>query len=74
MARTKSISLENELVLYDLLRKPGNILYQYITREDMESNLGIKITDAKWEKFVEEYSEPFWDEVSKLAKEYWLNK
>jgi len=51
-----------------------NALWQVITKEHMEQNVGESITDEEWEAFVEQFGSAFSEEVSELANEYWREK
>ncbi len=59
---------DDEEKIWELLE---GCLWQYITKEHMEVNTGQTITDEEWELFVERIQNPFADEVSQLATEFW---
>jgi len=51
-----------------------NALWQVITKEHMEQNVGESITDEEWKAFIDRFQTAFAEEVSELAMEYWSDK
>jgi hypothetical protein len=46
---------------------PSNSLWQYITKDHIDPN----ISDAKWNKFLEDNQSTFAEMVSEMAYELW---
>jgi len=51
-----------------------NKLYQEINKRHMELMAKEKISDEDWVAFCEQFIDSFADDVSLLAKKYWLER
>ena len=60
----------NEEIVWKELR---GTLWQYVRKEHMEETTREVIKDEEWELFVHRLQNAFADEVSQLAREFWLD-
>lgn len=54
-----------------VLTELHSTLWQYISKEHMESMADKVISDERWYRFIADVESAFADEVSQLAYEFW---
>jgi len=56
----------------NLPKNKDNLLWQTISKENIEEMTDEKITDEEWDEFIEKKQDWFANFVSQLARETWV--